>query len=515
MESKIILKGEVLGEHEASNKLISFIAGTEISNYDTLSTLGIGYGVYQLPIIGRKIIIKLLYRSGQERYRASLTNRYDEFDSLIFTYTIDDMDSFNRMQNLVSQMKSDDQQNNIQLILIGYNNDSKKREVSTKEAEDFAKNNGLFFYEMKSSKDENIRDYINDAFLKIIPKKNPENNKEKEKEKSNKKEKQKKKEKPEKISNEATSKSNNEFKKEEHWRVVSPTEIKHLISKLDSTEFNLQSAHQKIKDIEAILEEMKPIKCDINYQKYFSILFQTIALIQDKNEQNKLYANIYLQLLFVFPDIKHFLFTLNKNYKVIEMIHSISNIKEKMKFYKIYTNNYTNFSNLRCNDIIKIYNFHFVRLINDSNQYIKFLIEFSNIINALYNTYIEIEKNTNNSGKTNEFVSLLIQSFGDVLIYIILKELFLRNTNELTRIINIIKKIFPLYFEMYKISKIFDNCLIYKIMCIYCIFFSYFKNDYNKIETIFGQIKNNSKICWSVLIEIYHSMNQTNKSQNT
>ena len=171
MESTIILKVEVLGEHEASNKLISFIAGTEISNYDTLSTLGIGYGVYQLPIIGRKIIRKLLYRSGQERYRAILINRYDEFDSLIFTYTIDDMDSFNRMQNLVSQMKSDDQLNNIQLILIGYNNDSKKREVSTKEAEDFAKNNGRFFYEMKSSKDENIRDYINEkacVFNRIV-----------------------------------------------------------------------------------------------------------------------------------------------------------------------------------------------------------------------------------------------------------------------------------------------------------------------------------------------------------
>ena len=141
----------------------------------------------------------------------------------------------------------------------------------------------------------------------------------KEKEKPNKKEKQEKEEKKEKITDETTSQSNNHINKGEHWRAVSPAEIKHLISKLDSTELDLQNFQQKIKDIEAILEEMKSIKCDIKYQKYFSILFRKIDLIQDKNVRNKLYVNIYLQLLFVFPDINYIVFTFNKKYKVIEI----------------------------------------------------------------------------------------------------------------------------------------------------------------------------------------------------
>ena len=193
MEESNSFKVEVISGYEAGKNLISFITGTDISSY--YSTLGIGYAVYQLPIIGRKIIIQLWYQSDKERFRDNVAYRFKAFNSLIFTYTIDDMDSFKRIQDIVLFITSDDLLKNIQLILIGYNNDNdnRKREVSTKEAEDFANNNGLFFYEMKSSKDENIRDYINDAFLKIIPKEIPKNIKEKEK--PNKKEKQEKEEK--------------------------------------------------------------------------------------------------------------------------------------------------------------------------------------------------------------------------------------------------------------------------------------------------------------------------------
>ena len=193
MEENNSFKVEVISGYEAGKNLISFITGTDISSY--YSTLGIGYAVYQLPIIGRKIIIQLWYQSDKERFRDNVAYRFKAFNSLIFTYTIDDMDSFKRIQDIVLFITSDDLLKNIQLILIGYNNDNdnRKREVSTKEAEDFANNNGLFFYEMKSSKDENIRDYINDAFLKIIPKEIPKNIKEKEK--PNKKEKQEKEEK--------------------------------------------------------------------------------------------------------------------------------------------------------------------------------------------------------------------------------------------------------------------------------------------------------------------------------
>ena len=193
MEENNSFNVEVISGYEAGKNLISFITGTDISSY--YSTLGIGYAVYQLPIIGRKIIIQLWYQSDKERFRDNVAYRFKAFNSLIFTYTIDDMDSFKRIQDIVLFITSDDLLKNIQLILIGYNNDNdnRKREVSTKEAEDFANNNGLFFYEMKSSKDENIRDYINDAFLKIIPKEIPKNIKEKEK--PNKKEKQEKEEK--------------------------------------------------------------------------------------------------------------------------------------------------------------------------------------------------------------------------------------------------------------------------------------------------------------------------------
>ena len=102
--------------------------------------------------------------------------------------------------------------------------------------------------------------------------------------------------------------------------------------------------------------------------------------------------NIYLQFLIVFPEIKKFISDYNKKYKIINLIHSMRMKGKRYTFYQLFTNNFSNFKQLRCKDLIAIFNFLFIQYITDINKYINSLSELENIIKALFEMLKEITK---------------------------------------------------------------------------------------------------------------------------
>ena len=87
---------------------------------------------------------------------------------------------------------------------------------------------------------------------------------------------------------------------------------------------------------------MQPIKCDINYKSLFTLLFKKIGMIKDISIKYRTYANVYLQLMIVFPELKMFLDSFNKMYFILNCIHSIDDVDIKEKYYRLYTKNYKN-----------------------------------------------------------------------------------------------------------------------------------------------------------------------------
>ena len=77
-----------------------------------------------------------------------------------------------------------------------------------------------------------------------------------------------------------------------HFKDSSVSGLKNLIAKIES-EKDLNEITKKIKAIEVYLEEMKPTKFDLNYQKYFSMLFRRIEMIQSKEEKRDIYVILY------------------------------------------------------------------------------------------------------------------------------------------------------------------------------------------------------------------------------
>ena len=79
-----------------------------------------------------------------------------------------------------------------------------------------------------------------------------------------------------------------------------------MIKKIEK-EKDLTQLFIKLFEIEKIIEKMEPIDCDNTYQKNIHSLFQKIYKIQNKTDRENLYLNIFLQLLYVFPNYHLFL----------------------------------------------------------------------------------------------------------------------------------------------------------------------------------------------------------------
>ena len=73
----------------------------------------------------------------------------------------------------------------------------------------------------------------------------------------------------------------------------------------------------------------------------------------------------------------------NKDFQIINIIHSLSDISLKEKYYNMYTNNYSQLKDIRSIDLIKIFNFHFNQHFSDLTLFIPFTNSYTKIIVAL------------------------------------------------------------------------------------------------------------------------------------
>ena len=297
-----------------------------------------------------------------------------------------------------------------------------------------------------------------------------------------------------------------------HEEELSTSGLKSLLSKIETDNF-----FQLISEIEDYLKRMKPTKCDINYQKYFVLLFRKIKAIQNKELMNMTYVNCYTQLTYIFYDIYPFLQSYNKNNEVLQLIHSISSIKHRFYYYQLYTNNFTTFDQHSSKDLIKMYNCFFCHFLHTSKTFFHFSNEFSNIVIILFGQLKEIKDNHIEIGRGNEspYIIQVIESFGDIFLFILIKTFLFQLNIKKEQICDIIIKIFPFFFEMQREFNTVNLDLIVKIMCVFCILYDYYEQ-HNKIEEkqmiidlITVNCQENSSICLSSLFEILMSLNHT------
>ena len=148
-------------------------------NQNMLSTIGVDFQSKVIIIDNIKVKLKIWDTTGQERFKTLTSQYYNGADGALLIFDITSKMTFDRISFWMNELNEKKKLNELGLLLIGNKIDlNDKRTVDKEEAEIFARENNINYYETSASKNININNVINDIAkqcLNII-KKNEERN---------------------------------------------------------------------------------------------------------------------------------------------------------------------------------------------------------------------------------------------------------------------------------------------------------------------------------------------------
>ena len=144
-----------------------------------LSTIGVDFQSKVIIIDNIKVKLKIWDTTGQERFKTLTSQYYNGADGALLIFDITSKMTFDRISFWMNELNEKKKLNELGLLLIGNKIDlNDKRKVDKEEAETFAKENNINYYETSAFKNININEVIQDIAkqcLNII-KKNEEKN---------------------------------------------------------------------------------------------------------------------------------------------------------------------------------------------------------------------------------------------------------------------------------------------------------------------------------------------------
>ncbi|KAL9258465.1 Ras-related protein [Drosera capensis] len=145
------------------SQILSRFAKNEFS-FDSKSTIGVEFQTRTVSINSKLIKAQIWDTAGQERYRAVTSAYYRGALGAMLIYDITKRQTFDHIPKWVEDLRSH-ADSSVVIMLVGNKADlTEQRVVSTDDALEYAKSQGLFFYETSALSGENVEA----AFLQVL-----------------------------------------------------------------------------------------------------------------------------------------------------------------------------------------------------------------------------------------------------------------------------------------------------------------------------------------------------------
>ena len=119
-------------------------------------TIGVEFGAKNIEIQNKIYRIQIWDTAGQENFRSITRAYYKNSVCALIVYDISSKESFNNVSTWIDDCRSQSPKT-ITLILVGNKCDlDEERQVTFEEGEEFAKDNGMLFFEISAKTGHNI-----------------------------------------------------------------------------------------------------------------------------------------------------------------------------------------------------------------------------------------------------------------------------------------------------------------------------------------------------------------------
>ena len=152
----------------------SFIKRFDANSFDKnlITTLGVDFIEKSIQLKNeKKITLKIYDTAGQERYRTLTKSYYKKADGVILIYSINDRDSFDKINQWIMEIKEQAKEEVIIYLIGNKCDDESNRTVKKKEGEELSKKNKIAFFESSAKLDINIKNVFLEISEAIIERK--------------------------------------------------------------------------------------------------------------------------------------------------------------------------------------------------------------------------------------------------------------------------------------------------------------------------------------------------------
>ncbi|XP_053386909.1 ras-related protein rab-11.1-like [Mercenaria mercenaria] len=159
-----LFKVVVVGDTETgkSNLLTRFTKDEFNSEYRP--TIGVEFGTKNVNLKGKTITAQVWDTAGQERYMAITSAYYRGAVGALIIYDITNRSSYTSVEKWITEIKNNAEEG-VPIVLVGNKLDLEgKREIPTKEANEYASKHGLEFIESSALTSKNV----DEAFGKLL-----------------------------------------------------------------------------------------------------------------------------------------------------------------------------------------------------------------------------------------------------------------------------------------------------------------------------------------------------------
>jgi small GTP-binding protein len=136
-------------------------------NENIISTVGIDYYIKTEIINGNPVQIKIWDTAGQERYQSQTNSFFKNAEGVILVYDVTNPETFDNLKNWLNNINSNTKETNLKKIIIG-NKIDLKREVKKEDAENFAKEQKVGYFETSAKNNKNIYDTIKNLAEQVV-----------------------------------------------------------------------------------------------------------------------------------------------------------------------------------------------------------------------------------------------------------------------------------------------------------------------------------------------------------
>lgn len=163
-----LVKCVVVGDSGTGKSCIMVRFADDVFNYSYISTIGVDFKINTIEYKNKIVKFQIWDTAGQDRFRTITSSYYRGSQGTLICYDITDRQTFNNISKWLGEVKKFSINEPI-LILCGTKNDlESNRQVSYEEGQQFAKANGMEFFESSSKNNFQIREIFECIADKII-----------------------------------------------------------------------------------------------------------------------------------------------------------------------------------------------------------------------------------------------------------------------------------------------------------------------------------------------------------